>query len=180
MGWKNSANQFGWMTRILHWLVAAHILGLIGLGWYMVDLSYYDPNYHGALEYHKAFGILALLLGGLKVVWYLINSQPAPTAPLPPWQHWAASAVHHLLLALMVVIPVTGYLISTSAGDGINLFDLFELPALMTINDDTRDLATIIHEWLAYGTLGLVGLHAAAAVKHQFIDRDGTLKRMLW
>ena len=176
----NSSNRFGWPTRLLHWLVALHILGLIALGWYMVDLSYYDPNYHDALGYHKAFGVVALLLGVIKVVWYLLNRQPQPTAPLPRWQLLASHGVHWLLLLMMVAIPLSGYFISTSAGDGIELFGVAELPALLIISDEWRERAILVHEWLAYGTLGLVGLHAAAAFKHQLVDRDGTLKRMLW
>lgn len=180
MAISNSTHSFGWLTRLLHWLVAALILGLIALGWYMVDLSYYDPNYHDSLHYHKAFGVLALVAGLFKVAWYIGNQQPAALTSLPVWQHRAAQAMHWLLLLLMVLIPVSGYFISTSAGDGIELFDGLEVPALLTISDPVRDLAIAIHELLAYSALGLVGLHAGAALKHQFIDRDGTLKRMLW
>ncbi len=180
MALSNSSTQFGWLTRLLHWLVALHILGLVALGAYMVDLSYYDPNYHASLTYHKAFGIVALGLGVLKVLWYLSNRQPDPTAPLPGWQVFASHAVHGVLLLMMVVIPVSGYFISTSAGEGIDLFGWFEVPALITISDALRDIAIDVHEFLAYGVLVITGLHAMAALKHQFIDRDGTLKRMFW
>lgn len=180
MAISNSSTRFGWLTRLLHWLVALHILGLIGLGYYMVDLSYYDPNYNDSLRYHKAFGITAFALGLFKVVWFFGNTQPEPTAPLPAWQLTASHVVHWLLLLAMVAIPASGYLISTSAGEGIDVFGWFEVAALFEVSDDNRELAIVIHEYLAYGTLALVGLHAAAAVKHQFIDRDGTLTRMLW
>ncbi|MFT6915121.1 MAG: cytochrome b561 [Motiliproteus sp.] len=180
MAITNTRNSFGWLTQLLHWLVALHILGLIALGWYMVDLSYYDPNYHDSLYYHKAFGMLALTLAACKVLWFVFNIQPAPAAPLPPWQEWASRAAHLLLLGLMLIIPVGGYFISTSAGDGIDMLGLLEIPALIDVSDDWRDLAISSHEFLAYSLLALTGLHATAALKHQFIDRDGTLKRMLW
>ncbi len=180
MAITNTRNSFGWLTRLLHWLVALHILALIGLGYYMVDLSYYDPNYHDSLFAHKAFGVVAMGLGLVKVLWYLLNTQPDPTAKLPAWQRLASQAVHLLLLAMMVIIPVSGYIISTSAGEGVELYAGLELPALMTISDDWRDLAIDVHEFLAYGVLAVTALHALAALKHQFIDRDGTLKRMLW
>ena len=176
----NTSSSFGWLTRLLHWLVAVHILGLIALGWYMVDLSYYDPNYHDSLSYHKAFGMLALTLAGVKVIWFGINTQPAPTVALPAWQEQASKAVHLLLLGLILVIPISGYFISTSAGDGIDLFGWIEVPALIDVSDSWRELAISTHEFLAYGILALTGLHASAALKHQFIDKDGTLKRMLW
>lgn len=180
MAITNSSTSFGWLTRLLHWLVAIHILGLVALGYYMVDLSYYDPNYHDSLHLHKAFGVSALALGLIKVVWYLINTQPQPTSTLPAWQLRASSAVHGLLLLLMVTIPVSGYLISTSAGDGIELFNGIELAAIMTVSDEWRDIAIEVHEFMAYAILAITALHALAALKHQFIDRDGTLKRMLW
>lgn len=180
MAITNTPSSFGWLTRLLHWLVALHILGLIALGWYMVDLSYYDPNYHDSLHYHKAFGMLALTLAACKVLWFGFNLQPAPSAAIPPWQEWASKAVHLLLLGLMLIIPVSGYLISTSAGEGIDMLGLMEIPALIQVSDRWRDIAISTHELLAYGVLALTGLHAAAALKHQLIDRDGTLKRMLW
>lgn len=180
MAISNTSSSFGWLTRLLHWLVALHILGLVALGWYMVDLSYYDPNYHDSLLYHKAFGLVALTLAATKVIWFIVNVQPAPTQPLPAWQEWASTAVHLLLLGLMLIIPISGYFISTSAGEGIDLFGLFEVPALFAVSDAWRDIAIATHEYLAYTILAVTGLHAAAALKHQFIDKDGTLKRMLW
>jgi cytochrome b561 len=80
----------------------------------------------------------------------------------------------------MLLIPATGYIISTSAGDGISMFGWFEVPALLPAGETVRDIAIELHYWLAYGTAALVVIHAAAAVKHQFIDRDGTLRRMTW
>ncbi len=180
MAITNSSTQFGWLTRLLHWLVALHILGLVALGAYMVDLSYYDPNYHDSLTYHKAFGVVALGLGVFKVLWYLSNRQPDPTVPLPGWQVLASHGVHSLLLLMMVAIPLSGYFISTSEGEGIDIFGMLELPALVTISDALRDIAIEVHEFLAYGVLAVAGLHTMAALKHQFIDRDGTLKRMFW
>lgn len=180
MAISNTPNSFGWLTRLLHWLVALHILGLIALGWYMVDLSYYDPNYHDSLLYHKAFGMLALTLAACKVLWFGFNVQPAPTVPIAHWQEWASKTVHLLLLALMLIIPVSGYFISTSAGDAIDMLGLIEIPALIAVNETWRDIAISTHEFMAYSVLALSGLHAAAALKHQLIDGDGTLKRMLW
>jgi cytochrome b561 len=92
----------------------------------------------------------------------------------------AATAVHMLLLAMMVLIPVTGYLISTSAGKAIEVFGWFEIPAVLDVDTGLRDLAIRLHFYCAYGTGVLALGHAAAALKHQFIDRDGILARMLW
>ena len=87
--------------------------------------------------------------------------------------------MHWFLVVLLVVLPVTGYLISTSEGAGIDIFGLFEVPAFFDISAGTRDLAIDLHYYLAYGGIALVGLHAGAALKHTFIDKGSTLVRML-
>lgn len=176
----NSRHAFGVVTRILHWLVALPMIGLIGLGWWMVGLSYYDRWYHDALELHKAAGMVVLALGSAKVVWYLANTRVDFAGRLSRPERIAARGVHALFLLLMVLVPATGYLISTSAGDGISLFGLLEIPALVSKNDTVRDLAIAVHWYAAYAVAVLVCLHAGAALKHQFVDRDGTLRRMLW
>ena len=81
---------------------------------------------------------------------------------------------------MMLLIPVTGYLISTSAGKPIQLFNWFALPAVIDVDEELRDLAITVHYYLAYATLFLVLGHAGAALKHHFINKDDTLKRMLW
>ncbi len=176
----NSPTSYGIVTRLLHWAVALLIIALVPLGWWMVGLSYYDRWYHDALELHKALGMLALALGAVKAGWYLGNAKVAFAAGLRPWERASARTVHACFLVLMVLIPATGYLISTSAGDGISMFGLFQVPALVSKNDTVRDLAIEIHYWAAYGAGALVLGHAGAALKHQLVDRDGTLRKMLW
>jgi len=176
----NTPGTYGVLTRILHWCVALLIVGLVPLGWWMVGLSYYDRWYHDALTAHKALGVVALVLGTLKAAWYLGNARVGFAGGLAAWERGAARAVHWSFLVLMVVIPLTGYLISTSAGDGIDMFGLFEVPALVSHSDRVRDLAIGVHYYTAYAAAGLVLVHAGAALKHQFVDRDGTLRRMLW
>lgn len=177
---RSSKSEYGIVTRLLHWLVAILIIGLVGLGWWMVDLSYYDRWYNRALDLHKALGISVLALATLKIAWVIADGKPGFPETMKPWERTAATAVHHLFYLLMLLIPVTGYLISTSAGDGISMFGWFEVPAVMPVGDTVRDIAIELHYWLAYGTAALAAGHAAAAVKHQWIDRDGTLRRMIW
>lgn len=180
MSLTNSAHAYGLVTRVLHWTVALLILVLIALGWWMVGLSYYDRWYHDALETHKALGMIALALGSAKAAWYLGNQKVAFAAGVRRWERIAARSVHGAFLVLMVLIPCTGYLISTSAGDGISMFDLFDVPALVARDERVRDLAIAVHYYAAYAIGVLALLHAGAALKHQFLDKDGTLRRMLW
>ncbi len=177
---RNSKQAYGIVTKLLHWLTALLIIGLLVLGWYMVDLTYYDRWYHDSTETHKALGMIVFALGVLTLVWRRVSASPIHLASLKPWERAAAAAMHHTLFVLVFLIPTTGYLISTSAGKTIAIFGWFEVPALIAVSTGLRDLAITCHFYLAYGTAALIALHAAAAFKHQLFDRDGTLARMLW
>ncbi|MBL28575.1 MAG: cytochrome b [Rhodospirillaceae bacterium] len=176
----NGPDRYGLVSKLLHWLIAAGIVGLVILGWWMVGLSYYDAWYNRGLALHRAFGLIVLALAILFVGWRLLSPPPRLQQTLKPWERAAANTVHVVLLAAMVAIPTSGYFISTSAGAGVPIFGLFEVPALTAVPDRLRDLAIAVHYYLAYGVIAVAAMHAGAALKHQFIDRDGTLKRMLW
>ena len=177
--WRNTEERYGLVTKGLHWAVAVLIIGLIWLGWYMVDLTYYDRWYNASLSAHKALGMLVLALGTMKLVWTVVDRSPAYAATIKPWERKAATAMHHTLLLMMLVIPVTGYLISTSEGDPVSFFGWFDIPAVVVAGERLRDVAIEAHFYLAYLTCALVVIHLLAALKHQFVDRDGTLTRML-
>ena len=90
-----------------------------------------------------------------------------------------AHAVHLLLYLLLFAIVISGYLISTADGRAIDVFGLFQVPAYPLGLEGQEDIAGAVHWYLALTLMGLTGLHAAGAVKHHFIDKDETLKRML-
>lgn len=177
---RNTPENYGVITRLVHWLTAVLILGLIALGWYMVDLTYFDKWYNESLQLHKVLGMLVLALGALTLGWRMVSPSPAPLPSLKPWERLSAVLMHHALFLMVLAIPVTGYLISTSAGKSIDVYGWFEIPAVMDVDNDLRDVAIELHYYLAYATGLLACVHAGAALKHQFIDRDGTLARMLW
>ncbi|WP_085900731.1 cytochrome b [Kiloniella majae] len=175
---RNSTESYGLVSKLLHSLIAFSIIGLIGLGWWMVGLSYYDAWYHTGLELHRAIGICVLLLASIFVIWKVISPSPGLQKSLKPMEKVGAKVVHIILLLSMFVVPLTGYAISTSSGSGFTFFGLFDIPSIMAITDATRDLAISLHYYIAYGLIAVVLLHAGAAFKHQFIDKKGTLKRM--
>ncbi len=177
---RSTGERYGSITRLLHWAIAFLIIGLIVLGWWMVDLSYYDRWYNRSLELHKGIGMIVLALAVVKTGWMIFDGKPEFPATIRRWERAAATAANHLFYLLMLLIPVTGYIISTSAGDGISIFGWFEAPAIFSAGEAVRDLAIELHYWLAYATAGLVFIHALAALKHQFMDHDGMLRRMLW
>lgn len=176
----NTHKGYGLVSKLLHWLIASGILGLTALGWWMVGLSYYDSWYHRGLELHRAIGIVVLLLASLFIAWKAFSPSPGLQAELAPWEKLGARAAHGLLLLAMFAIPVTGYVISTSAESGFTFFGLFQIPAILPASEAARDLAIALHYYFAYGLLAVIAAHAGAAIKHQFIDKHGTLRRMLF
>ena len=176
---RNTSDQFGLVAKLIHWVIAVLILGLIWLGWYMVDLTYYDTWYNASLTAHRSLGMIVLGLALFKVAWLMFSPTPEPLPTLKDWEHQSSKLVHWIVFVSMFVIPITGYVISTSEGAAVPIFDWFDLPALFVASETTRDLAIDIHYYVAYAILAVVFVHAGAAFKHQFINDDGTLKRML-
>ena len=177
--WRNGNDHYGLGSIGLHWVIALAMLALVALGAWMVGLTYYDPWYNRSLALHKAFGVLLLVLAAAKFGWRIADRPPGFGPEVKARERAGARVMHGLLNAAIVVVPVTGYLISTSEGAGIDIFGLFEVPALFEVSGGTRDLAVEIHFYLAYGVLALVAVHAGAALKHHLIDRGSTLRRML-
>lgn len=177
--WKNSNDCFGLVTVGLHWLMALLMIGLFILGWYMMDLSYTDSNYTLAYTIHKSLGILVFELAMVQIGWRLYAIHPAPPGSHQSWEILAARVVHITLFSMIVLIAFSGYAISSAEGDAVSFFNLYAIPGILPAYVNLEDLAGEVHFYLAYGTAGLVLLHMTAALKHQFIDKDATLSRML-
>jgi len=176
---RNTESSYGLIAVLLHWLVALAVLGLFGLGLWMVELSYYDPWYRRAPDIHKGIGILLFLTLVLRLVWRLGNRRPRPLPEHTRIEVRAAAVIHPLLYLLPFAVMVSGYLISTADGRPIDVFGLFQVPATLTGLPNQADLAGDIHLALAITTIALASVHALAALKHHFLDRDRTLLRML-
>ena len=180
---KRSARYSGF-ARLLHWLMAVLLLGLVGLGFYMLTLTYYDPWYQTAPNLHRSFGVVAFVLVSLRWGWRIINPPPALSDELKPWERVSAHLVHNLLYGLMFILPISGYFITTAKGESLNVFGLFTIPSLFgAITDQPianfEDVAGSIHLALAVALLVLVFIHAAGGLKHHFIDHGDSLSRML-
>lgn len=178
MRWKNTSTEFGGIALFFHWLVALLVYGMFAAGLWMVTLGYYDTWYHKAPELHKSVGILLFLVMIARVIWRFISPPPAPLAHYSTIVRVSAVAVHGLLYLLLFAIFISGYLIATAEGKPVDVFGLFSVPAIVSAEATQADLAGDIHLWLAWSVVLLSVLHALAALKHHFIDRDVTLKRI--
>lgn len=174
---KNSNNGYGLVSIVLHWLMAVAILGMFALGLYMVNLTYMDSWYKTAPDIHKSVGMVLFLLLIFRLFWRLSNALPEILGN--PIEKKIALLVHRMHYVFMFTLMVSGYLITTADGRGIEIFGSFEFPALFPAEKGREDSAGWVHMLLAWAFLAFVMLHALAALKHHFIDKDRTLLRML-
>lgn len=177
---SDSPKSYGWITIIVHWLSAILVFGIFGLGFYMVDLSYYDKGYHELPRLHVSLGLLFGLLTILRVIWRAINrGKPKPLESHTFVIRLLASSMKYALYILIVVMIVTGYLINTAKGDPAEIFDIVAIPATIQLDSDGVDLAGEIHRIAGWLIVILALAHAGAAFWHHFVVRDSTLVRML-
>jgi cytochrome b561 len=176
---KNSEQGFGAVAIAVHWIAALTIIGLFATGLYMRSLSYYDSLYQVLPPIHKGIGILLFMLIVFRLIWRVVNVQPKPLENHSKAEKVGAKLAHLGLYLLMLVVMISGYLISTAKGHPVDVFGLFEVPALISEGESQGDLAGMIHEYVAYVLIGLAVLHALGALKHHFIDKDRTLLRMI-
>ena len=160
----------------LHWLMALLIFSAFPLGVYMNDLPL-SPTKLQLFSYHKWLGVTILLAAAARLAWRVTHPAPA-MLDMPRWQHIAAHAIHHLLYVLLFAIPLSGWLMSSAKGFQTVWFGVLPLPDLVGKNKELGDLLRDVHEVLNFGLLLLVGAHVAGALKHHFIERDDTLRRM--
>lgn len=177
MNWRDSNSDWGALTRLLHWLLAAGLLAMLGLGLWMVRLDYYDPLYRLLPDIHRSLGLLLLLPLLFRLSWRLGN--PRPPLPASPLEQALARFVQVMLLILPILMVVSGYLISTADGRPVEVFGWFGVPAPGLEIENLEDKAGVVHAWTGYLLMGLILLHATGALKHHFFNHDATLVRMI-
>ncbi len=160
----------------LHWLLALAILGAFALGLYVADLPP-SPEALKLITWHKWGGIAILALSGLRLLWRLTHRPPADV-PMPAWQLRAAQVMHLALYGLFFAVPLAGWAYSSAAGHPIVWFGVLPLPDFVPVDKALADDIKELHEALAWALVGIAALHIVAALKHQFMDRDGLLDRM--
>lgn len=175
----NSSNRYGLVSVIMHWLVALAVFALFALGLWMTGLSYYSEWYRTAPALHKSVGAVLFAVMLVRLLWRFLTPKPAPLSTHSASERLLSRLGHAVLYLGIFVVMISGYLISTADGRGISVFELFEIPALITGLPNQADLAGEVHFYVAWGLVVLAVLHGLAALKHHFIDRDATLKRML-
>jgi len=174
--------RYSTVAIALHWLLALVVVGMFVMGIYMADLPF-SPWRLKLFNWHKWIGVSFLLLSVLRLFWRMTHRPPAlpaaVTQAMPAWQTRAHHATHHLMYVLFFAVPLIGWAYSSAAGFPIVWFGQIALPDLLPADKALAELIKPLHELSALALMGLAALHVAAALKHQWIDRDGLLLRML-
>lgn len=162
---------------VLHWLMAVLIIAAFIMGEKMTDMAI-SPLKVRMYNWHKWLGVTVLAFVALRLLWRLKNPAPA-MVPMPAWQRYAAHGLHIWLYFVMFALPLSGWIYSNAVGYPIVYLGMLPLPTLVA---KSKELATVwlqVHEVLGRLLFLTFILHVLAALKHQFVDKDGTLMRML-
>jgi cytochrome b561 len=177
MAFRSTLKEWGTASRWLHWTFAIGLAVMVGLGLWMTGLPTGLRKVR-IYSLHKSIGLTLLALVVIRLLWRLAERRPE-LPPMPLWQRRAAELVHFLLYALLFLIPLSGWLYNSLAGFPLQWFHLVNLPALHASDPTLKPVARDVHEMLAWVLVVFVAGHAAAALKHHFVDRDSTLHLML-
>lgn len=175
---KNTAERWGAVSQLFHWIIVALILLMAYLGLTMVELPN-GPRKINIYALHKSIGLTILMLVTLRLAWRLYAGAPAPVAGTPGWQHRIAAVTHFGLYALLFTMPLSGWVFNSSAGYPLQWFKLFNLPAIAARNENLRELSGTAHTAMFWVLVALVLAHAGAAFYHHLFQNDDTLTRML-
>lgn len=195
---RASAERYTAFAIVLHWAIAAAILFMLPLGFWMHEEAEHgnvSAEVYRAFQLHKSVGLTILALSLVRLGWRLLNPPPPLPAHMPAWERFAAKATHWAFYALMLGLPLSGWLF-VSAGWSLHedrslavathYFGLFQVPPLFGLpqaGDEVRagvaDFAFNAHALLAWTAIALAGLHVAAALKHHLFDKDNVLTHMI-
>lgn len=175
--WRNTQRGWGVVSILFHWLSAIAIIGLFMLGWWMTGLGYYDSWYNLGPWVHRSIGVLLLLATLARIIWRF--AQPTPQGEGSRLEKLAAHLGHIAIYMVLMLVMLSGYLISTANGRGVSVFGWFDMPAFIYGLPNQASIAGDIH-WYSALTLVVLALgHTLAAFKHHWVDRNQTLVRML-
>ncbi len=174
----NSRFAYGSVSRAFHWLTVVLVLAAYILSRGGPEQRVYAASSDFIRQTHESLGMLVFALVLLRLMWRLVDPTPEDP-PMPAWMSAAASAVHGLLYALLIAIPLTAIAGAWLEGHPVNLFMLGDIGPAMPLAHAFGAWLAELHTWLGNAILWVAGLHAAAALYHHFILRDEVLVGML-
>jgi len=169
--------------RVVHWVMATLIFGLIAVGLYMSDIEADAPDKYDLYPIHKSFGFIVLMLFFVRIITRLKSHIPAPPQGLLRWEVRLSHAVHGLLYVSMFSMAFSGFMMNSTYAyvDGLDMFGLFTIPDITAKSEYWNSIFHTIHEITVYVLVGSLVLHLAGVVKHKFMDasENDVLARMV-
>ena len=166
-------------ARAFHWGIVALVLVTMPIGIAMNDLVAEGPLQDALYVIHESIGVTIFCLMLLRLAWRLAHGAPAPAAELSRLEVLASQSVHALLYLVLLVMPITGYLLVVAGDYPLTYFGLFDVPRFLGKHEPLSKFAESAHIALQWVIYALVAMHAGAALHHHFIRRNGVLRRML-
>ncbi|AXK71369.1 cytochrome b [Lysobacter sp. TY2-98] len=170
--------RWGPISQLFHWVCAALIIALGTIGLYMTELTSPVAKIR-IYALHKSLGLTLLALVLLRLLWRWTHAVPGPVPGMSKRLKLAADGMHGFLYIMMIVMPLTGWLINSTAGYPLQWFKLVNLPAIAAKNEQLNGIAKELHETGFWVLVVLVVGHVGAALYHHVFLADGTLHRML-
>lgn len=178
MKFRNSPQQFGLIAALLHWSIVAGVIAQYLLAEAAEDEKNAVGSAFDAMSLHRSIGLTILALAILRLLWRVFDTRPAWPATMKPLARTLAKATHAAFYLLLLAVPLSGWAVSSAEGDAVAFFGLFTVPPL-PFGEDLEHTLEEAHEILFNVLAALALLHVLAALKHQFVDRDGVLRSML-
>ena len=167
------------MNQALHWITALCMFAILPLAWVMTNAKEGTAFSSALFNWHKTFGGIVLLVTAFRIVWRFRDSPPPYPAAVAAWDRMLAHIVYWLFFAVLIWMPVTGFLTSTYGGHATKLFNAIPTPLLLPKDKDLSDLFGTLHSLGQWAVYALIGLHLCAVAFHLIWRRDGVLGRML-
>ena len=165
------------VAKLLHWLTALLVLGMLGVGLWMVGLPISLTKLY-VYAWHKCIGLTVLVLTVLRLLWRTYSPPPPLPGTVTAWERRLAPWGHAALLVLLLAMPISGWLMSSAGGVSVRWFGVIDLPDLVPRDPLTFEMLRTLHHWLAWTLMAVLALHVAAVVHHDLFRRDGIFRRM--
>ena len=164
-------------AKALHWLTALAVLGMLGLGLWMTELPLGFTKLY-AFAWHKWIGLCVLVLTVGRLLWRWRHPPPPLPTGLPHWQLLTAPITHWTLLILLLLMPLSGWLMTSAAGVSVYWFGYIPVPDLVSRDQDLFEALRTTHYILSRLLMVVLVLHIGAVVHHDVLRRDGIFRRM--
>lgn len=175
---RNTRLQWGAVAKTLHWIMALAILIMFALGWLAASAPV-SPTKLKLFMWHKSIGLTLLGLVCVRLFWRFTNQIPAPPPGISSTENTLARLGHAALYALMIAMPLSGYVINSTANFPFKLFGWLLVPNVFPADKAWQGVAESIHFYLFWTFVVVITIHVAAALRHHLLKHNDVLKRML-